>query len=133
MVHHNSQENKNYHGSHHVCNSQSLPSKPQINSQQQQQQSVSTNNNNNENDMEVISSQSVSLTSSESSNSMESTSSQVKTEDELFDKIEDMICEYMRESNRHYLHCRVLRWSLDEDLSCQFSAVIVINPPITKK
>jgi hypothetical protein len=33
-------------------------------------------------------------------------SSQVRTEDEFFDKIEveDMIYRYMRESSRHYLH-----------------------------
>jgi hypothetical protein len=56
----------------------------------------------------------------------------VKTEDELFDKIEDMICEYMRDSRRHYLQHRVLQWYLDNDPLHQFSAVVVINPPTIK-
>ncbi len=78
-------------------------------------------------------SQPTSLLSSGSSSSIGSTSSVIRREDKLFDQIEDLICEYMRESDRHYLHCRVLRWGLDDqDLPRrQFSAVIVINPPVT--
>ena len=48
---------------------------------------------------------------------------------ELFNKIEQLICDYMQPSQRHYLHCRILRWCLEEDQSRMFSAVIVINPP----
>jgi hypothetical protein len=97
------------------------------NSEQKQPLSIDANNNNN---IEVPSSQATSLASSGSS--IGSTSSNVRTEDGLFDKIEDMISDYMCESKRHYLHCRVLRWTLEDDPSCQFSAVIVINPPIRK-
>jgi len=135
MSQHNSQQNNNPHGAGPVWNALTPPlTAPQINIQQEQQQmAIHTNNNN----IEVISSQPMSLTpsspSSLSSISIGSTSSQVRTEDELFDKIEDMMCEYMRVSTRHYLHCRVLRWYLEDDLSHQFSAVVVINPPTSKK
>ena len=136
MAHHNSQQNNNLHGSGHLLNLLTPPLTAPINNQQQQQQqqqqlAIHVNNN-----IEVTSSQSVSLpssgsslTSSGSSTSMESTSPEVKTADELFDKIEDMICDYMREPNRHYLHCRVLRWCLEDDQSRRFSAVVIINPP----
>ncbi|CAF1316606.1 unnamed protein product [Adineta steineri] len=87
---------------------------------------------NNTDNTDLIPSQSTSVTSLDSCTSMETRSSQEKNADELYDKIEDMICEYMRESHRHYLDCRVLRWHLDDDTSQQFSAVIVINPPTTK-
>jgi hypothetical protein len=128
MTHHNSQSHYFSHGSENVQNSLTPPMTVITNSQQHQQQlPIHTNGNN-----EVVSSQSVSLNSSLSSVSMESTSAEVKDADELFDKIEDMICDYMREGNRHYLHCRVLRWSLENDTTRQFSAVVVINPPITK-
>lgn len=63
---------------------------------------------------------------------MWSTSTDVRTEDQLFDKIEDIISDYMLESSRHYLQCRVLRWSPDDDLSRVFTAVVVINPPTTR-
>lgn len=49
--------------------------------------------------------------------------------DELFDKIERLIHDYMQQSRRHHLHCRVLRWNTEENPSRLFSAVIVINPP----
>jgi len=137
MAHHNSQQNNNLNGSVPVWNALTPPlTAPQINSQQQQQQQMPIHANNN-NNIEVISSQSMSLTScsslGSSMTSIESTSPEVKTEDEFFDKIEDMLCDYMRESNRHYLHCRVLRWTLEDDLSRQFSAVVVINPPTSRK
>ncbi len=136
MAQHNSQQNNNPNGSGPVCDALTPPlTAPQINSQQQQQQQMAIHTNNN--NVEVISSQPMSLTpsspSSLSSISIGSTSSQVRTEDKLFDKIEDMMCEYMREPTRHYLHCRVLRWYLEDDLSHQFSAVVVINPPTSKK
>ena len=142
MAHQNSQENNQRHGSGHVWNPLTPPSTVQVNNHQQQQQHLVIQGDDNNNirtissqsasSVSLGSSQSVSLTSSGSLTSMESTSSQTKTEDEIFDKIEDMICDYMREPNRHYLHCRVLRWRLENDLSRQFSAVIVINPPTYK-
>lgn len=116
-----------------LCNSLTPPLTAPTNIQQQQLHQLVTNGDNNNNNSRSISSQSMSLTSSLSSASMDSTSSEVKTQDKLFDQIEDMMCEYMREPSRHYLHCRVLRWCLDDDLSQQFSAVVVINPPTNKK
>ncbi|CAF2925983.1 unnamed protein product [Rotaria sp. Silwood2] len=53
--------------------------------------------------------------------------------DELFEKIQQLICDYMRQPHRDYLHCRVLRWSIQEDLSRLYSAVIVINPPAIRR
>jgi hypothetical protein len=134
MAQHNSQQNDNAYASLLVWNTLTPPlTASQINSQQQQQMPIHANNNNN---IEVISSQPMSLMSSSlsstSSLSIGSTSSQVRTEDQLFDKIEDMMCEYMREPTRHYLHCRVLRWYLENDVSHQFSAVVVINPPTSR-
>ncbi len=129
MTHPNDPQNNNPYGSNLVWNSHTPPLTPQlIIQQQQQQQPVHANKNN---DMEVISSQSTLLISSgtSSSSSTESTSPEVKTEDELFDKIEDMICDYMRQPSRHYLHCRVLHCYLDDNLSSQFNAIIIINPP----
>jgi len=132
MAHHNSQQNNHPYASSDLWKSLTPPLTAPIHGQQQQQVAIHANNNNSE----VTSSQSTSFTSSSSGSSMtsiESTSPQVKTEDELFDKIEDIMCEYMRESDRHYLHCRVLRWCLEDDLSRQFSAVVVINPPAIQK
>ena len=132
MAHHNSQPNNNPNGSGHVWSSLTPPLTAPMNNEQQQQQQLAIHVDNN-NNMEVISSQSVSFSSSGSSiSSQSSRSSEEKSMDKLFDKIEDMICDYMREPKRHYLHCRVLRWRLDDDLSRQFSAVVVINPPTTK-
>jgi hypothetical protein len=129
MAHQNSQHNNNPIGSNNVWNPLTPPLTGVQNNSQQQQQQMAIHSNNSS---QLISSPSVSLASWSSSTSIGSTSPEVRVEDKLFDKIEDMIRDYMRESNRHYLHCRVFRWSLDEDLSRQFSAVVVINPPTTK-
>ncbi|CAF3050437.1 unnamed protein product [Rotaria sp. Silwood2] len=53
--------------------------------------------------------------------------------DELFEKIEQLICDHMRQPHRNYLHCRVLRRDIEEDLSRLYSAVVVINPPTTRR
>ena len=131
MAHQNSQQNNNPIGSNNVWNpfTPPLTGVQNNNQQQQQQQQLAIHSNNSS---QLISSQPVSLASWSSSTSIGSTSPEVRVEDKLFDKIEDMICDYMRESNRHYLHCRVLRWYLDDDSSRQFSAVVIINPPTTK-
>jgi len=143
MTHPNNSQNNHLYGSNLVWNSHTPPFTPQLiiqqqqqqelqqqqqQQQEQQQQSVHANNNN---DMEAMSSQSTLLISSgtSSSTSTQSTSPQVKTEDELFDQIEDMICDYMRQPSRHYLHCRVLHCYLDDNSSSQFNAIIIINPP----
>jgi hypothetical protein len=134
MSQYNSQQNNTPDGSGHVWPSLTPPLTTQINNQQQQQpqqqQQLGINANNN--NMEVISSQPLSLPSWGSSiSSQSSRNSEDKSMDELFDKIEDMICDYMRDTNRHFLHCRVLRWNLDDYPSRRFSAVVVINPPTT--
>jgi hypothetical protein len=81
--------------------------------------------------MEVLSSNPMSFSSSGSSISIDSTSPEERAADQVFDKIEDLLCEFSREPSRHHLHCRVLRWSLDDDLSRIFTAVVVINAPVT--
>ena len=120
-------QNNNHHDILHPRNSLTPPSTAQLNNQQQQL--VNRANNNNSNNVGVILSQPLSLASSQSSISTAAANSQVKTEDELFDKIEDILCDYMRQPDRHYLHCRVLRWGLEEDQSRLFTAVVIINPP----
>ena len=133
MAHHNSQPNNNPNGPGHVWSSFTPPLTDPINNQQQTQQQQVAIHTSSPNNVVVISSQPLSLPSWGSSiSSQSSRSSQEKSIDELFDKIEDMICDYMRDSTRHYLHCRVLRWSLEDDLTRQFSAVVVINPPAPK-
>lgn len=128
MAHQNSQQNNNHHDLHLSWNSLTPPLTAPNNNQQQQQPNQANNNNNNHN-IGVILSQPLSLASSQSSISIQSTNSQVKIDDKLFDKIEDILCDYMREPDRHYLHCRVLRWTLEEDQSRLFTAVVIINPP----
>jgi hypothetical protein len=49
--------------------------------------------------------------------------------DELFDNIEALICDYMREPHRHRSHHRTLQWSLEDNSSRLFTAVVVINAP----
>ena len=126
MVHPNSQQNNNHRDLQQSWNSLTPPLTAQLNNQQQQANQA---NNINTNNVEVILSQPLSLASSQSSISTASTNLQVKTEDELYDKIEDILGDYMREPDRHYLHCRVLRWRLEEDQSRLFTAVVIINPP----
>ncbi len=81
MADHNSQQKNNPYVSIHIRNSLTPSSTTRINSQQQQQ-SIHVNNN-----IGVLSSQPTSLVSSGSSSSIGSTSSDVRTEDRLFDKI----------------------------------------------
>jgi len=59
-----------------------------------------------------------------------STCSQTRQEDKIFDQIEDMLCEYMRDPLRHYLQFRILRWAHEGDPSKVFTAIVVINPPM---
>ena len=77
----------------------------------------------------VTSTQTGSLHSSDSSISFGSTSPEDRRADKVFDKIEDLLCEMMRDPVQHHLHCRVLRWGLEEDPSKVFTAVVIVNPP----
>ena len=103
-----------------------------VNSQSQQVTTHAQNDNKNDHTIQGSSSQPISLKSWDSSTSFGSTSSDVKRADVVFDKIEDLLYDFMRDSSQHYLHCRVLRWSYEEDPSRIFNAVVVVNPPFTK-
>lgn len=61
------------------------------------------------------------------------TSSQTQREDKIFDRIEDILAEYMHDSSRHYLHFRLLRWTDSEDFAKIFTAVVLINPPMSNQ
>jgi hypothetical protein len=127
MADHHSQQkcNTNY-DSNHSQNIFTPLLTPQVHSQQQSIIDMNANN------IETRLSQAASLVSLDSTSSIGSTSSAVRKEDKVFDQIEDIISDYMRDSDRHFLQCRVLRWYMDEDRSRQFTAIVVINPPITK-
>ena len=77
----------------------------------------------------ATSSSSSTLSTPQDISPVDARSEEERAADGLFDQIEDLICEFMRHSRRHYLHCRVLRWSLDDEIRQQFTAVVVINPP----
>ena len=64
-----------------------------------------------------------------SSISIGSTSPEDRRADVVFDKIEDLLCEFMRDPVQQRLHCRVLRWSLEEDPLKVFTGVVFVNPP----
>jgi hypothetical protein len=49
--------------------------------------------------------------------------------DDLFDSIEALICEYMREPHRHHSHYRNLQWSLHDNSSRLSTVAVVINFP----
>ena len=71
----------------------------------------------------------VSFRSWSSSTSVDSRTPEEKATDGLFDQIEDLIVDYMREPQRHHFDCRILRCSTSEDRPRFFNAVVVINPP----
>ena len=130
MVQHNSQQKDKPNGLGHVRSSLTLPLPSQINNQQQQ---LAIHANYNNIIVRAVSSQPSSLASSGSSSSMQSRSPEVKDADELFDRIEDMICEYMRDPSRNHFDSRVLGWYLDDNESRLFSVVILIKPPTNEK
>ena len=71
----------------------------------------------------------VSFPSWSSSSSVDSRTAEEKATDGLFDKIEDLIGDYMREPQRHHFDCRILRCNTGEAPPRFFNAVVVINPP----
>ena len=62
--------------------------------------------------------------------SVQSLAAEDESTNVLFDHIEELLCEYMRQPQHHFLHCRVLQWSPIDDQSRLFTTVIVINPPV---
>ena len=93
---------------------------------QQSQESVTPIQNSG---IHLVSSQSVYSVTSASNQSDISTNTEETTTDELFDKIEHLIRDYMQRPLRFYLHCRILRWTTEQYPSRRFSAIVVINPP----
>lgn len=67
------------------------------------------------------------LTSSPSSISIGSRTAEEKAEDEVFDKIEDLLGDLMRAPSSRHLPCRVFQWPLPDDPSRVLNAVIVIS------
>ena len=94
---------------------------------------ATTDSNNNNHDSSAINrttvSTLVSFSSWSSSISVDSRTAEEKATDGLFDQIEDLISDYMRESQRHHFDCRILRCHTGEAKPRFFNAVVVINPP----
>ena len=72
---------------------------------------------------------SISTISWASLTSFGSTSADVRAADKIFDKIEDLLSKLSQDPLQYRLHCRILRWHLEQDPSFSFTAVIVVNPP----
>lgn len=130
MDQNNSQESNNDYCTPSSSGHERNPLTPPLtmnNSQQHEQQNLGTPRNNM---IRVVSSQPVvPFASWASTMSQRSITIEENTADVMFDQVEQLICDYMRQPQRHYLHCRVLRWSLEENRSRIYSAVVVINPP----
>lgn len=75
---------------------------------------------------------STALQSSESSDSIGSRTAEEKAEDELFDKIEDLLGDVMHDPSSQHQACRVFQWPLPVNPSRVLTAVIVISPAISK-
>ena len=144
MAHNNNsqQNNRVYYSTGRVCTSLTPPLSAQVNNLEQQQQPPSQLVvHRNEHDIAGNrSTQTRFMASFPSASSLSSPISPVdarseeeRTTDALFDKIEDMLCAFMRNPRQHYLHCRVLQWSLDDEITQKFTAVVVINPPIATR
>lgn len=72
------------------------------------------------------------LTAWNSCGSFGSTAPEERRADKVFDQIEDMLREMMRDHEQHRLHCRVLQWNLEEEPTKVFNAVVVVNPPTSQ-
>ena len=71
--------------------------------------------------------------SCESFESVDSRTADEKSEDAFYDKLEDLICDFMSDPSRHHVHCRFLQWSMPGDPTRVMDAMVVIHPPIRKK
>lgn len=84
-------------------------------------------------DLEAMPSPIADLRSCESFESVDSRTAEEKSEDAFFDKLEDLMADFMSDATQHRLHCRFLQWPMPGDPTRVMDAVIVIHPPITKK
>lgn len=71
--------------------------------------------------------------SCESFDSVDSRTAEEKSEDDLFDQLEDLMANFMSDASRHRLYCRFLQWPIPGDPTRVMDAIIVIHPPTTKK
>lgn len=83
-------------------------------------------------DVDGMRSPAASMTSSQSSTSIGSRTEEEKAEDELFDQIEDLLGDMMRNPSPQHLPCRVFQCLLPDDPSRVLTATIVIGPAIHK-
>jgi hypothetical protein len=59
------------------------------------------------------------------------TRSERQAEDELFQRIERLIRDFLSRPNRRYPYHRIMEWTLPDDPTLNYCAVVIINPPIT--
>ena len=71
--------------------------------------------------------------SCESFESVDSRTAEEKSEDAFYDKLENLMCDFMSDSSRHHVHCRFLQWPMPGDPTRVMDAIVVIHPPIAKK
>jgi hypothetical protein len=72
-------------------------------------------------------------TSSGSSSPVDSRDTEERETDALFDEIEDLIADFMRQPHRHHAYNRYLRCFVDERESRWCHIHVTIHPPTTKK
>ena len=76
---------------------------------------------------------STALKSWESTTSIGSRTAEEKEEDEIFDKIEDLLGDLMNDPSAQHLPCRLFQWSLPGNPSRVLSAMVAIGQAIQKK
>ena len=59
------------------------------------------------------------------------TRSEKQAEDELFQRIERLIRDFLDRPNRRYPYHRIMEWTMGDEPTLNYSAVVVINPPST--
>ena len=59
------------------------------------------------------------------------TRSERQAEDELFQRIERLIRDFLSRPNRRYPYHRIMEWTLPDDPALNYCAVVIINPPST--
>ena len=59
------------------------------------------------------------------------TRSERQAEDELFQRIERLIRDFLSRPNRRYPYHRIMEWTLPDDPTLHYCAVVIINPPAT--
>ena len=59
------------------------------------------------------------------------TRSEKQAEDELFQRIERLIRDFLNRPNRRYPYHWIMEWTLPGEPTLNYSAVVIINPPST--